>query len=259
MSQVFATAWGDNGAECNLLSILYGMQIFAEYDYTGRYNQAEVSDRFIQCCGANPQAYLDLSLFDSFEELKHVECEYSNPSKYLLYEDVLLPLFTKDTEGIPMEGRYRDLAQRFSAYRDEAQEPFALLFDFYARLADTLARKCAWRDQAATVVRDQNRAKAQDLADEVPEMIRSVRALKDTWRRLWFSTNKPYGFEVIDNRLGGQIARMESAQLRMKEFADGMIETIPELAEEKLYYKRSPEGTWGRCFGWHEMISACKV
>lgn len=259
VSQVFATAWGDNGAECNLLSILYGMQIFAEYDYTGRYNQAEVSDRFIQCCGANPQAYLDLSLFDSFEELKHVECEYSNPSKYLLYEDVLLPLFTKDTEGIPMEGRYRDLAQRFSAYRDEAQEPFALLFDFYARLADTLARKCAWRDQAATVVRDQNRAKAQDLADEVPEMIRSVRALKDTWRRLWFSTNKPYGFEVIDNRLGGQIARMESAQLRMKEFADGMIETIPELAEEKLYYKRSPEGTWGRCFGWHEMISACKV
>lgn len=258
IKEVFATAWGDNGAECNLQAVLYGMQLYAEYGYTGDYREDWVKARFAACVGADAQAFLDLSRFDTIPGVQPPNRLPANPSKYLLYEDALLPLFTADVPGEGLAEYYARLSQDYVAYREE-NPAFALFFDFYAKLGDVLSKKCAWRCEASRVVREGDRRAAAALAATVPGLIASVRALKDVWRSLWHSTNKPNGFEVIDIRLGGILARLETAQLRMQEFAEGRIADLPELLEERLPLFRQEDGQPGRCEKWEEIVSASKI
>lgn len=63
--------------------------------------------------------------------------------------------------------------------------------------------------------------------------------------KLWESTNKPNGFEILEVRLGGIAAWMSTVDEKMWAFADGMIDTIPELTEESLVYKRRSDGSIG--------------
>ena len=90
-------------------------------------------------------------------------------------------------------------------------------------------------------------------------MMDAMRTLKDIWRELWFFTNKPYGFEILDGRLGGILARMESAKWRMEAFATGETATIEELAEPKLPFFPNGNGVPGRCDRWDKIISASRV
>ena len=71
----------------------------------------------------------------------------------------------------------------------------------------------------------------------------ALHALRSIWRKLWESTNKPNGFEVIEVRLGGVAARMQTAGEKMHAFAAGEVETIPELTEECLITKRRPDNS----------------
>ena len=72
----------------------------------------------------------------------------------------------------------------------------------------------------------------------VPAIIDATHALRTAWRALWEKTNKPNGFEVIEVRLGGVAARFSTAGEKMRAFANGEADTIPELLEECLPLSR---------------------
>jgi hexosaminidase len=258
VKQVFATAWGDNGAESNLLTILYGLQLFAEIDYQGYYDESHTKKRFAFCVGADPNAFLDISLFNEIPGLRRVGQNVVNPHKPLLFEDPLMPLFEKDFEGLDILSHYRKLEEKFSVYQTENPD-FALLFEFYTALARALVVKENWRSKAATAVRSKDYETAKSLPDLAEENINCLYQLKEAWRSLWFSTNKPFGFEVIDVRLGGIISRFESAKQRMQDFADRKIEDIPELSCEKLPYLKTEDGEIRYLSQWSKMITACNI
>ncbi|HWS28747.1 MAG TPA: beta-N-acetylhexosaminidase [Clostridia bacterium] len=253
--EVFATAWGDDGAETNLISILYGLQIFAEYGYTGCYDETEVSQRFKVCCGADAQAFLDLSRLYELPGLFLPYEGVANPNKNLLYEDPLLPLFEEDFKGIPAAEHYGKL---ISLYRKYAQEnpAYAQLFTFYALLAQALHDKCVWRDHAANCVREHDKAQIARMPALADKAIESVEALRQAWFELWHSTNKPFGFEVIDMRLGGLVARLKTARKRFADLNDGVISDIPELSTEKLPYLKQPDGTFEMLNHWMPTVTA---
>ena len=113
---------------------------------------------------------------------------------------------------------------------------------FYTALAHALALKCVWHEQAGGIVRRGDREAASALADGVPATVEALDTLRVLWRKLWESTNKPNGFEILEVRLGGVAARMSTACEKMRAFADGEVETIPELLEKSLVTKRRPDG-----------------
>ena len=86
VDRVFATAWGDDGAESVPLSLLYGLQVYAEFQYTGDYNEKELGQRFFALHKADPRAYLDLSGFDMVPKAVKGEVLAPNPAHFLLYE-----------------------------------------------------------------------------------------------------------------------------------------------------------------------------
>ena len=57
---------------------------------------------------------------------------------------------------------------------------------------------------------------------------------RKTMRRQWFAENKSFGWEVLDIRLGGVCARLESVQQRVTDYLEGRISCLEELEEERL-------------------------
>ena len=241
---VIATAWGDNGAETNLTTALLGMQIFAEMTYTGVYDEEAIAKRFARCCHANAQGFLDLSLLNEIPGVEFMPNNPSNSCKFMLYQDPLIQLFEGDTKGLELSRHFGSLVPLYERYARENPE-YELMFSFYAGLARVLERKCRWHEQAADLVRSGDRNGAFALASQMPDTIRMVNNLRRLWRELWESTNKPNGFEVLEIRLGGVAARLETAMDKMNAFARGDVDDIPELSDPSLPIKRQPDGSIG--------------
>lgn len=258
IQEIFATCWGDDGAETNLQTVFYGLQLFAEFRYTGRYCEREVSERFRACCGTDAQPFLDLSLFNEIPGLKRMEHSTVTPAKTLLYEDPLELLFEEDFRGLPATEHYHTLAERYAGYA-LAQPQYSTLFTFYEKLAEAVYQKCVWRNQAAECVRSGDRSEAAKMLELADICIATVRELKIAWANLWYKTNKPFGFEVNDLRLGGLIGRFETAKIRFEQFGKGEIEAIPELAEPKLPYLRDENGEFRCMNSWGSIATVCRI
>lgn len=241
---VLATAWGDNGAETNLTAALLAIQLYGEMTYTGVYDPEALATRFRRCCQADAQAFLSLSELNIVPGMSGHPGDPVNACKFLLYQDPLIQLFEADTEGFDLSSHFGSLVQKYAACARENPE-FALLFDFYTALAHALTLKCVWHENAGLIVRSGDRARAAALAEDVPAIVDALHALRIVWRQLWESTNKPNGFEIIEVRLGGVAARMSTAGEKMHAFAEGRVDTIPELLEESLITKRRPDNSIG--------------
>ena len=63
-----------------------------------------------------------------------------------------------------------------------------------------------------------------------------TKALKDVHLKIWYTTNKAFGGEVLDIRYGGMLARIQTAGERIKMYLNGEIEQIEELEGERLLY-----------------------
>ena len=255
---VFATAWGDNGAECNLQAALLGLQLYGEMTYTGTYDPDALAARFRRCCGADARAFLDLSRMNYTPEIKNLPSDPANLCKFMLWQDPLVELFEADVEGFHLADHFASLVPLYAQYEQE-NPVYGLLFRFYTALARALALKCLWHENAAKAVRAVDRAMAGKLADVVPETIEAFKALRHIWRKLWESTNKPNGFEVIEVRLGGVMARLATAEDKMRAFADGAADDIPELTEPPLVCKRRPDGSIGCTNTMDEIATACTI
>ncbi len=247
------TAWGDNGAETNLLTGLLGLQLYAEMNYTGVYDEAALRARFLRCCGGDPQAFLDLDLFNRVPGMRGLPDDPVNACKFLLYQDPLIQLFEKDMEHFDAEAHFQMLVGKFARYAQE-NPAYTQLFDFYTALAHALTLKCHYHAHAGRAVRSGDRAGAAALAEEIPATVEALHTLRRVWRQLWEATNKPHGFEIIEVRLAGVTARMETAAEKLLAFAQGETDTVPELAEPTLPYKYRPDGTFG-CSNIMEQIS----
>ena len=53
---------------------------------------------------------------------------------------------------------------------------------------------------------------------------------------LWFADAKPFGYELLDIRLGGVKTRLESCCRRLRSFLEGRVENLEELEQERLPY-----------------------
>ncbi len=259
VKEVFATAWLDDGAECNLMTILFGLTIFGEFNYTGSWDEEEGEKRFRTSSGLDAQAFLSMSALNELPGMTLQPNSTANPCRVLLYEDPLLPLFAADLprneEYIPY---YKELAVRFEKFAAENQE-IRLQLTAYSLMAKALAAKCRWRMKAATAVRANDRAAALELVPLAEENIQILQELRHAWYSQWMAVNKPFGYEVLDIRLGGTIARFETARTRMEAFGKGELEDIPELREEKLLFHTDANGDYVCRNLWAHMVTPSRM
>ena len=254
----FATGWGDNGAECNLLALLYGMVIYGEFCYHDEHDGAACAARFRHLCNADARAFEDLTRFNKLPGIRDWSVRPVNAAKFLLYQDPIVPLYDDDLKGVDTRAHYAALEADYAKYKEENPE-FDLLLGFYHQLARTLKVKCHFHLEAGKTVRSGDRENAWVCAELAQLAQQELEILREIWRKLWYATNRVYGFEIIDVRVGGVAARMESASQLMADFAAGRIDTIEPLAEEPLPYTDLPGGALRGSYAWGEIVSSSKA
>ncbi|MCC3356353.1 beta-N-acetylhexosaminidase [Bacillus sp. REN16] len=248
VKEVFATMWGDNGAETPLATSLPILQLFAEHSYHKTVTEQEVAERFYFCTGGTYSDFMVLNLFDETPGVSKNNLHESNPSKILLWQDVLIGLYDRNIHGLPMNQHYGKLIPRLEEARKNNQE-WKEMFEFYLQLSRVLSVKSEIGIQLKAAYDSVDKKKMELIHERLASLIESTQELRIKHRHLWFSMNKPFGWEVIELRYGGLLARIETAQFRIKEWLKGNISRIEELEEERLYFEgpyKMPEGSVGR-------------
>ncbi len=236
IKEVFATMWGDDGAENNLFTTLLGLQLFAEHGYSKELDMEKLKRRVKFCTGLDFDAFMDLKYLDETPGTLPDNRECNNPSKFLLWQDVLIGLFDKHVESLDMAGHYAATEEKIRSHRDPSKE-LDFIFEVPQKLCSVL------RIKADMGIRIKKAYDSKDLdtlkkiaREELPELSRRVNELRIAHRDQWLRIYKPFGWEIIDIRYGGVMARIDTAIKRLEDYILGRIDRIEELEEERLYY-----------------------
>ena len=125
--------------------------------------------------------------------------------------------------------RMRECAERAGEYR--------YIYDWLASLCDVLAVKAELGHELYEAYQSGDR---ETLAELGGERIDTLKALledfKAVFRERWLRESKSFGFDVMDIRIGGLAAQLDTAQYMIKEYLEGRLDRIEELEAERLPY-----------------------
>ncbi len=230
--EVFCTAWGDNGNEATFLCILPVLQQYAEYNYQGDVSDEVLAQRMLACTGESFQDMLLMDMPNSVDD-NHWIASGANPSKYLLYMDILggiAELHT--TDKYPQ--RYEDAAK---CLRDAAgrSPSCGYAYDMLAKLSRVLAIKSRVGIQAQKAYKSGDRKALQEIANvTLPELLVRMEAFHESMYIQWITECKANGYEVLDLRIGGLESRIRTSILRIRAYLAGEIACLDELEDERL-------------------------
>lgn len=266
MREVFTTVWGDDGCENDMLSTLPALQQFAEEAFNPGSPDEAIARSFAGSTGATlkswqlgakldwlPSGATMRQIRETFNmpmtaEMKPLldldaNMEVCNPAKYLLWQDPLLGLYDADVRGSDAGKHYGKLAkqlERAIARNDVDGQRLTHAL----HIARVLELKAELGVRLYDAYHAEDRKALTALAkDTLPELIRRAETLRKGHRAVWMSVFKPQGWEVLDLRYGGVIARLQTARDRLKQYLSGKVHALEELAEPRLPITDWPKGT----------------
>lgn len=279
IDQIICTLWYDNGAETPMQTAVYPLIYYSQLCYGASVDDEALEGWLAMYSGYRACDYRLLDAFDNAPGVLKDNEGADNPSKYLLYQDILLGLFDKQIEGLGMTQYYEELAKKLAeahykasfgkrivpvekdkpGYRRYAADA---LFRYYQRLALVLSRKAELGIRVYQAYHAGNKKELSVICELIKVLRADCAQLKDQREELWFMECKPFGYEVLDIRLGGLLTRLESVQKRLRGYLSGRWSAIPELEERRLPYRKAEEGDSHRlcaCNLWERIVSAGNI
>ena len=259
MKEVLCTAWMDNGAETPVDAVLPGLALFAHLGFHGEYDGEILKEEFRNCMDAELDDFMALDAFDTLFLNGKTNQETQNPSKYLLYQDPLVGIFDHEVLECKTDihSYYENLKAKMRACQ-ETSPVYAPLFAYYEKLSAVLAKKADLGVRLKAAYEQNERMQLRAIAaKEIPGIVRELEEMKEQREDLWMSEAKPFGYELMDIKLGGVITRLTSTSRRLKRYLDGTITHLEELEEERLpYFEKNAVKRENR---WSQIISGCDL
>lgn len=224
INNIFITMWGDNGKECSYYSVLPTLFAIKKY-YDGETSIKKIKDEFYKITG---ESYDKMCALDLPNYVGGNDDVGKNICKYMLYNDPFSGVFdTTVKNGVTDE--YKCYARRLRSYAKGSK--YSYIFESEAKLCDLLSVKydLGVKTRNAYCVGDLTELK--NIMNDYAVVEKKLDSFIKTFRNLWYTDNKPYGFDVQEIRLGGLKQRIISCRERLKDFIDGKIDEIPELEE----------------------------
>lgn len=239
LRKIIVTGWGDNGGEASQFSTLPVLLYFSERLYAGKdvpdVSREELNERSLEVFGTS---FDDLLLFDRPNDMPGTapgEVNHPvNPCKYLLYNDPLEGLFDKHMEPDVAE-RYAGFAKTLLAHRDDNR--WGYIYNCLGTLCDLLSVKADLGVRITKAYLDDDREALRELAHGViPACVNKLDVFTAAFRVQWYTENKTFGFTNEEIRLGGLRARLLSTIDRIDEYLCGVVTSIEELEQPRLWF-----------------------
>ena len=233
------TAWGDDGAEASVFSVLPALLLYAEKLYLGTTEKVDISRAFSDIFGVELETFLLLDLPNRVPDGPEIpQSQSKNPNKYLLYNDCLCGRLDRHVD--PSYGEfYAQTAKTLAQYADLPR--FGYLFDTLACLCEVLKTKATLSVDLREAYRKKDRKQLQQIADRIDPMIGALDHFQEVLREQWYKENKIFGFEALEMRLGAIRQRAVGAKATVEMYLQGKRKAIEPLEEPVLYYDCRPE------------------
>lgn len=245
---VYATLWQDDGGETPFDTCLLGLQLFAEHQFYPEVSLAHLGKQLKQMQQEDIHSYLLLDLFDRTPGTDSINSHASHASKLALYQDPLLGLYDINLNRHPLKKHYQDLYQQLK--QTPTTKKTELLFQFYQQLALVLSQKVDLGLQIRQAYQHKNTQEMEELLVLIKQLQEDTQELRSLHRELWLGQNKVFGWEILDIRYGGILARLDSAYLRLTAWVSHPQLVLEELEETLLPfdgpYVMPDEGIIGR-------------
>jgi len=257
VKEVFATIWGDATTESNIYAQILGLQLYAEHAFARDLDEEKLKRRFAFCAGCRYEDFWDLNSLNAVPTVD--KNSDANPSRYLMWQDILMGMFDKNIEGVPLEKHYAELARKMEANAGRNGR-FNFIFDFYAKVCAALAAKSELGLKLRRAYLAKDAAALQAILNEtLPELTARVAALRQNHRALWMAIDRPPGWEVLEVRYGALLARIDTAKWRIDEFLAGRIPRITELEQDRLPWQGKPGLNQLLCNSYDRIVSASRL
>ena len=99
-----------------------------------------------------------------------------------------------------------------------------------------LIRKATYGKRLRRAYQNGDKETLRKLNDELADIKADMQSFYEVYRSQWMKENKDFGFEVLDVRVGGLIARVDTVTSLLNAYLSGQIEKIYELEDECLDY-----------------------
>lgn len=258
IKKIVATLWGDDGGECPFLAVLPTLAVYSEENY----HTGAPDTEFSYMTGLSMEDFLKIDLPAKFPEIPDSAAGI-NPSKYLLFQDLLGGLFDKNYVAGSVTNKYAADEKTFFELAGKAEGDFKTLFTGYAKLCQTLAVKAELGQKIRTCYKNGEKNKLREISNcIVPKLIENTQSLYESVREIWLILNKPYGIEVLDARYGGLIQRIKTTKVFIDDYLDGNTSNLA-MAEENILpycgFGESDESSYVFEPGWKRIFTASVV
>ena len=171
------------------------------------------------------------------------------PSKYFFYEDPLCNLFLAQAESIQedLTTHYQTLSDYFySKSRDCSSIALRAALNFYGAFGSVMALKWNLGQNIYKAYQQKDTVQLQSIiTNQLLPLIPRLELMNEMRRKEWYITNKSFGFEVLDYRIGGLIQRLKTTHTILSSYINGIIPNIPELEETRLSISKFREDGMG--------------
>lgn len=230
VKDVFITSWGDDGSEGSFFSVIPSLAQMAISTYENEYNEEKISGILYAVTGLTLKEFMKLDLPD--EPAKKRLWPGYNPSKYFLYQDLLLGLFDKQVKP-DYANNYKEYAIALDELAKKSKR-FGYMFDMLSKLCDLLSLKVDIGVRMRKAYKENNREELKIISKDIDAIIKRLDAFHESVKNRWFLECRAFGFEVLDGRLGYLKNRVIFAKERIDEYLNGKIEKIEELEKDIL-------------------------
>ncbi len=228
LSEFFLTMWGDDGMFCDFNSAFAGLTLIADRAYSGKLPADDnVAERFAKIIGGDYGAWM---LAAEISQSKY------NPVG-LLWDDPLLGIYWKTINGREpglgeeILAHYEHILQRLAEKSSDCTDDL----EHINAVIEFLKRKVELKIKLEAAYATADREVLKHIKDVlVPDCISKLQIMITSFRKLWYSRYKTFGFEVLQNRFAAQQIRLQETADRVQELLDGKITAIAELDEKAV-------------------------
>lgn len=255
--EVYATLWGDDSTENNIFSVLLGMQLYAEHGYAKELSTEKLKKRFEFCTKANYDDYMNINYLDEVPGVTNDNLAMYNPSKYLLWQNILMGLYDKNIREMELNKHYKELGIKMKKAVSNNGE-YGFVFELLEKLCSVLSIKAEIGITITDAYKAGDKTLLYDISNNIlPELKKRVVDLRSYHRNLWLDTNKYFGWEIIDLRYGALLMDIDSAEMRINNYLAGKIGKMEELEEERQFFDNKPGYT--AAYSYRKIHSASRV